>query len=79
MAQLGSALGSGEGVAGSNPVNPTDKAPGGFSFRSFLYALNLIRAIYPIREYRLFGATDAVVRSLAVEVPLRLFHLLMEP
>ena len=44
-----------------------------------MYALNLIRAIYPIREYRLFGAADAVVRSLAVRKSLRLFHALMEP
>ena len=28
-------LTGGQGVAGSNPVNPTDKAPEGFSFRSF--------------------------------------------
>lgn len=44
-----------------------------------MYALNLIRAIYPIRGYRLFGAADAVVRSLAVRKSLRVFHALMEP
>ena len=37
------------------------------------------RIIYPIREYRLFGAADAVVRSLAVRKSLRVFHALMEP
>jgi len=44
-----------------------------------LYALNLIRAIYPIREYRLVGAGGARARPPAVRKSLRVFHALMEP